>query len=224
MKEVDMAKVIYKKHRANQQAVILESAENLFIQKGIGNVTVSDISKSARITKPTIYNYFPNKEDIATEIFRNISRGWAQRHAREVWNQSGNGYEMIELFMKSHFEYLFANTREASFVAEFNHLYAKEWSVEKAHVVIDENLSADREHLHATILKGQEDGSLRDDIDPRTMEAMIFNFISGMMSRIGEFGNKIDLEFNVDNQELFTNIYKMFLIGLKMENRTNEKF
>ncbi len=212
-----MPKIVYKKHRANQQALILETAEELFTRKGIDDVTINDITKSARITKPTIYNYFASKEDIATEIFRTISRGWAERNAREVWNQAGNGYEMVELFITSHFNYLFEHIKEASFVAEFNHLYAKQWTVEQAHIVIDETLSSDKDALLAVLGRGQEDGSIRDDIDPVTMEAMIFNYVSAMVSRLGEFGAKIGQEFEVNDQELFTKINRMFLIGLKPE-------
>ncbi len=214
-----MAKIVYSKHRANQQAMILESAENLFIEKGIDAVSINDISKNARITKPTIYNYFTNKEGMATEIFRTISKGWAERNAREVWNQEGNGYEMVVLFVKGHMDYIFDNLQEARFVAEFNHLYAKELSVEETHILIEENLSVDRENLHAVILRGQKDGSLRDDIDAMTLEAMVFNFVSALISRIGEFGAKIGQEFNVDNRELFSNIYRVFLLGLKGQDR-----
>ena len=57
-----MATGQYTKHRQNQRETILNEAEDLFIKKGIEQVTISDITKIARITRPTVYQYFSSKE------------------------------------------------------------------------------------------------------------------------------------------------------------------
>jgi len=44
------------------------SCQNLFMQKDINNVTISEIAKTAGIGKGTVYEYFKNKEDIVFEI------------------------------------------------------------------------------------------------------------------------------------------------------------
>ncbi len=44
----------------------------------------SDIALGSRLTRATVYKYFPNKEAIAGEICKGIARGWAERNKLEV--------------------------------------------------------------------------------------------------------------------------------------------
>jgi AcrR family transcriptional regulator len=52
---------IYANHRENQREWILEVAENLFIEKGIEKVTIADIATASRLTRATLYRYFPGQ-------------------------------------------------------------------------------------------------------------------------------------------------------------------
>jgi AcrR family transcriptional regulator len=210
-----MSTNIYANHRENQKEWILEVAEDLFIQKGIELVTIGDIAKASRLTRATIYKYFSNKEQIAQEIFLSVTKGWRDRNEREVWSFQGTGYQRLEKFVTSFFDYLFQNPRETSFVAELNYLYAKQWSAEMFANTMLENLQEDRQFVFNSIQMGMKDGSLRTDIDPELMLAAFFNFISGTFSRLGEMGDKVEKEFGMDTQIIFTKICRIFLDGLK---------
>ncbi|MDD3570510.1 MAG: TetR/AcrR family transcriptional regulator [Lachnospiraceae bacterium] len=48
--------------------IILETAEKLFLEKGIKQTTMDDISKAADYSKSTIYVYFKSKEEIYNHI------------------------------------------------------------------------------------------------------------------------------------------------------------
>lgn len=48
------------------------SCKELFIKKGINNVTISEVAKTAGIGKGTVYEYFKNKEDIVFEIVETL--------------------------------------------------------------------------------------------------------------------------------------------------------
>lgn len=206
---------IYANHRENQREWILEVAENLFIQKGIEKVTIADIAKAARLTRATLYRYFATKEQMAEEIFKIVIRGWWERDERAVWGLTGTGYQQVEQFVTTHFDHLLNNSREARFVAEFNYLYAKEWSVEIMRQLLTENLEEERQLLLNSIRQGQQDGSIRTDIDPELLLAAIFNFNSGMLSRLGEMGDKIEDEYGLSVHAIFSQVCRMFLDGLK---------
>ncbi len=210
-----MANGVYTNHRENQREWILNVAEDLFIQKGIEKVTLSDITQATRLTRPTLYNYFSSKEQMAQEIFKIVTRGWVERDEREVWSIPGSGYEKIERFINSHFTYLFQNLRESRFIAEFNYLYAKEWSVEQGMKLFAETLESERQNLFASVRAGQADGSLRGDIQAELMLAVILNFNSGMMSRLGELGDKVEGEYGMNVQTIFEQVSRVFLDGLK---------
>jgi|PlaIllAssembly_1097288.scaffolds.fasta_scaffold258209_1 AcrR family transcriptional regulator len=205
----------YTNHRENQREGILEVAEDLFIQRGIEQITIGEIAKASRLTRATIYKYFTNKEQIAQEIFKTITKVWRDRNEREVWGYQGTGYERLEKFITVFFGYLFQNPRETSFVAELNYLYAKQWSAEMFTSTMLENLQEDRQFVLNSIRMGIEDGSLRADIDPDLMLAAFFNFISGTFSRLGEMGDKVEKEFGHSSQAIFSQICRIFLDGLK---------
>jgi AcrR family transcriptional regulator len=210
-----MATNIYVNHRENQREWILEAAEDLFIQKGIEQVTIGSIAEASRLTRATIYKYFSHKEQMAQEIFKSVTKSWRDRNEREVWSYQGTGYERLEKFITVFFGYLFQNPRETSFVAELNYLYAKQWSAEEFTSTMLENLQEDRQFVLDSIHKGIEDGSLRADIDPDLMLAAFFNFISGTLSRLGEMGDKVEKEFGHSSQAIFSQICRIFLDGLK---------
>lgn len=212
-----MANNVYTAHRENQRELILEVAEDLFVKNGIEQVTIKSLAKASRLTRATIYNYYANKEEIAQEIFRTITKSWRERNEREAWNFQGTGYERLENFLTKFFDYLFQNPREASFVAELNYLYAKHWSAEVFVETMLVNLSQDREYVLECIHLGMEDGSLRKDIDPELMLAAFFNFLSGTINRLGEMGDKLAVEYGMGAKTIFTQIYRIFLDGIKAE-------
>ncbi len=43
---------------------IIEKAESIFEEKGYSNTTIEEIASAAKISKPTLYNYFSGKDDI----------------------------------------------------------------------------------------------------------------------------------------------------------------
>ena len=56
----------------------------LLLEKGMKNLTITEIAKTAGIGKGTIYDYFSNKEEIVFEIIRNF----IENHHHNLLNQS----------------------------------------------------------------------------------------------------------------------------------------
>lgn len=210
-----MSQGIYENHRENQREWILKVSQDLFIQNGIEKTSISAIAKAARLTRATLYNYFPSKEDIAHEIFKLITSRWEERNHAEVWNTTGTGFELIERFITSHINHLTENLEEARFGADFNHLYAKEWSVDVMKNLLTDVLEGERVRLLECIRNGQEDGSIRRDMDAYHILSTIFNFMSAITDRLGAFGTKIELEYDISLHTMMHNICRIFLDGLK---------
>jgi AcrR family transcriptional regulator len=62
------------RERKKQQTrqLLWETARHLFIERGFENVTVAEIARAADVSEPTVFNYFPRKEDLVfsgMEIF-----------------------------------------------------------------------------------------------------------------------------------------------------------
>lgn len=65
-----MPKIVDKEQKRKDIAL---SCKELFLQKGINQLTISEVAKTAGIGKGTVYEYFENKEDIIFEIVNILS-------------------------------------------------------------------------------------------------------------------------------------------------------
>jgi AcrR family transcriptional regulator len=55
--------------KAQTRQRIADVATPMFIERGFDNVTVSEIAEAADVSKVTVFNYFPRKEDIFFDRF-----------------------------------------------------------------------------------------------------------------------------------------------------------
>jgi TetR/AcrR family acrAB operon transcriptional repressor len=63
---------------------IAVACTELLLEKGIKNLTITEIAKTAGIGKGTVYDYFGNKEEIVFEIIRNF----IEKHHQNLLSQS----------------------------------------------------------------------------------------------------------------------------------------
>lgn len=59
-----------KQPRFDKRQAILDTALQLFIEKGYLETKISDIAEAAGIAKGSVYGYFPSKEELFTELLR----------------------------------------------------------------------------------------------------------------------------------------------------------
>ena len=52
-----------------RKELIIDAAEELFIESGFEKTTMDNIAEKAEYTKPTLYKYFKNREDIKKKNF-----------------------------------------------------------------------------------------------------------------------------------------------------------
>ncbi|MEU1082692.1 TetR family transcriptional regulator [Streptomyces sp. NPDC005908] len=69
-----------KKQRTHD--AIADAAVSLFLERGFDRVSVNDIAAAAEISKPTLFRYFPTKEDLVLHRFKD-HQGEAARVVRD---------------------------------------------------------------------------------------------------------------------------------------------
>ena len=79
---VDQMAIKVDKDRKRRDIAI--ACTELLLEKGMKNLTITEIAKTAGIGKGTIYDYFSNKEEIVFEIIRNF----IEKHHHNLLNQS----------------------------------------------------------------------------------------------------------------------------------------
>ena len=85
----------------SKREAVLKTAAQLFLEKSYRRTSLNDVAKRLNITKPALYHYFHNKEDILLGCY-----GWGTRlieeSLSEITGHCGTGLEKVEVFIRSY--------------------------------------------------------------------------------------------------------------------------
>jgi TetR/AcrR family transcriptional regulator len=144
---------------------LLDAAEDIFLRKGFGNSSLSEIARRAGITKSLIHHYFGSKEGLWREVKTRRFMHYATRQMEML--QTGQATaELMKDSMALYFDFLRRNPQIVRILA---------WMFLEQDQ--KECLDLDRELIAEGVEKTRESqqlGFLRDDIDPRFI---VFVFI-----------------------------------------------
>jgi AcrR family transcriptional regulator len=218
MSDIQKSSKIYHSHRENQRERILEVAERLLIQKGIDNVSLSEIARETRMTRATLYEYFPNKQEMAWAIFQKIMEDIYVAHASDLSLPQGNGFQRLENFMGMLVGLLETHPEHLRFIVEFNTLYAREGNPAR----VRQGWAGGYDMLTQIIREGKTDGSLRQDLNPDLLAAALLNLTAGMNSRFALLGELIHEEYGQPVQDMYREICRAFLRGIQSSVSSQE--
>ncbi|HLV36427.1 MAG TPA: helix-turn-helix domain-containing protein [Spirillospora sp.] len=81
------------------RALLLETAQRLFAEQGLENVSMSAIAEAAGVGKGTLYRHFKNKADLAYELLDQDQRDLQTRALRRFQNQ-GSPLDDLRWFLE----------------------------------------------------------------------------------------------------------------------------
>jgi AcrR family transcriptional regulator len=88
-----MSSGLRERKKTQTRAAIIEAARTLFAEHGFDSVTVDDVANAAQVSKKTVFNYFPTKEDL---VFTRTDERTAALLA--AVNARSEGQSLIEAF------------------------------------------------------------------------------------------------------------------------------
>ena len=80
---------------------VLQTAAQLFLEKSYGRTSMNDVAERLKITKPALYHYFRNKEEILLECYR-VGTGMIEEILNGIAAHCGTGVEKVEAFIHSY--------------------------------------------------------------------------------------------------------------------------
>jgi AcrR family transcriptional regulator len=86
---------------ATKREAVLQTAAQLFLEKSYGRTSLNDVADRLNITKPALYHYFRNKEEILLECYR-LGTGLIEEILNDIASQYGTGLEKVEAFIYSY--------------------------------------------------------------------------------------------------------------------------
>jgi len=147
---------------------ILEAAEILFAERGFDAVSMSAIAKLAKTSKPNIYHHFKNKSELYLAILKTAVQR-ASGLLDELEEAPGTFRQRLAGFSAGQLENIVAHGRSTQLVLR----EALSGNSERGRDIANYMVSEVFNRLVAMVRHGQQEGELRDDIDPTLAAFMI---------------------------------------------------
>jgi len=144
---------------ASKREAVLQTAAELFLEKSYSRTSLNDVAERLKITKPALYYYFRNKEEILLECYR-LGTGLIGEILNEIAARCGTGLEKVKAFV-----YSYANVMTMNFGRCVMRLDEGDLSSEALTEVRRHKRRIDR-RLRSFIQEGIEDGSI-SQCDPK---------------------------------------------------------
>src|SRR5271169_1774545 len=84
-----------------KREAVLKTAAQLFLEKSYGRTSLNDVAKRLKVTKPALYHYFHNKEEILLGCYR-WGTALIETHLNKIAVLYGTGLEKVESFIDSY--------------------------------------------------------------------------------------------------------------------------
>ncbi|MBN9552767.1 MAG: TetR family transcriptional regulator [Alphaproteobacteria bacterium] len=88
-----------KRDRAVKREAVLHAAVQAFNRKGFHATSLDEVAASLNVTKPTIYHYFANKDEILFECVR-LGLDGIRVAAETVERNGGSGFDRLKALMR----------------------------------------------------------------------------------------------------------------------------
>jgi len=92
-----------------KREAVLQTAAHLFLEKSYSRTSMNDVAERLNITKPALYHYFANKEEILLECYR-LGSAMIEEILNDIASHCGTGLEKVEAFI-----YSYANVMTVNF-------------------------------------------------------------------------------------------------------------
>lgn len=166
-----------KKQGSNEKRErILEGALRAFAKKGFYNTRISEVAAEAGVADGTIYLYFKNKDDVLISLFEDRMEWLIERLTNELQGPEGDLETKIRALIHLHFQLAVDEPDLAEFITvelRQSSKFVKEYNNPKFY----DYLSI----LHEMIVKGQDDGIVRSDVDARLVSRMLFGALDEVL-------------------------------------------
>jgi AcrR family transcriptional regulator len=138
---------------ATKREAVLKTAAHLFLENGYARTSMNDVADRLNITKPALYHYFRNKEEILIECYR-LGTGLIEEILNDIATHCGTGLAKVEAFI-----YSYANVMTINFGRCVMRLDDADLSRDALSEVRNYKRKIDR-RLRSFIQEGIDDGTI----------------------------------------------------------------
>lgn len=186
------------------RAAILDAAEQLLLQRGVAETSMTEVARKARVTKSLIHHYFGSKDALWTEVKRRRFKGYVDDQLEELTPAVEGAPASAEAVLQASIERFF---RFLSRNPDTVRLFARMWL--EGDATLDD---LDRQVTMAgvdAIRCAQQAGQVRADVDPLHVIGVF------ACASLGWFGFRhVSSEATADRDEAFLrDLVRIFFRG-----------
>jgi len=166
-------------HAARRREEILAAAATVFDANGYAQTTMDAVAAEAGVAKGSLYNYFPSKHDLFTEVFR---AGLAEDEevAEAVLLEPVSAGEKLNKYIDNWFSRLEHYRRIGGLILEFWANAARDTRRGDMSGMFQEIYARWRGRIAAIIQEGVASGEFREDIDVKAGAVLISSLLDGL--------------------------------------------
>jgi AcrR family transcriptional regulator len=170
------------REKERKKQSILESAEELILEKGLDNLNMDEVAERAEVSKGSVYHYFNNKTDLVLGIC-NKATNMLSKQISDVLTKDIPGIEMVYTigatflnFVRDHPEFFrsmrfFDNLKDTGQLGESKHVQ-----------MCQSNMNTSFTSMVRAIQVGMQDGSINSSYDAKELAVLLWSTSHGLVN------------------------------------------
>ena len=196
---------------------ILESAMDIFYEKGYSKTTFDEIAKRINLTKGAVYWYFRNKPDIVAALINDF----VQKHIKRLEEfRAGKEEENLDILadmMLLAYHQMKKNPLEYKFI--FFITCQMEWSeaiLVKIRPLVEQTSEISRKLMTDTLLKLKKNKKIKEDTDVEKITEILQAMWMGLLE------NYLAKRMTLDFEQIVRQGFNLIFNSIKTEGVNNE--
>lgn len=186
------------RERRIRENEIIEAAKSIFARDGYESASMNEIAKVAEFSKRTLYQYFKDKDDlyltVALQVYNSILE-----HLEKFEPTKKTGYEIVQEILEGYYEFYIKNESVFTIIYDIGKVRQRTDNSK-----VNEFLKADKiifEMLEENLRKGQEDGSIRKEIDVTSTTRSLIFLVTGFFNQLTITGQSYSKHIQMDTKK-----------------------
>ncbi len=195
-----------KNNGPNTREAILDAAEELFVDKGFSETSMSRISRKARVTKSLIHHHFGSKDNLWSEVKKRRFTQYSKPQFNLFAKQNPD-VDDVQDAMKEYFHFLKENPGFVRLML---------WSIiehDSRQRDLQDKLSIVGVEM---IQEAQKSGNLRSDVDPRSLMVMIYGLVLNWFQAKDEYFQWLGMDpaAGIEDDDYLADVIKILFEGV----------
>lgn len=211
-----------KREKEQRKTQIIKSGEKLFLKKGLGNTTMSEIAKACELSKGTLYLYFRSKEELYLTIMLKAMSILYEMMKKNTENIQASP-EKFRAIGEAYLEYYNKYPNHFNIITRFvdHNLLADKPEIKE---VLDEIFKVNNqvwELITRIIVEGIKKGYFNIKVDPMELAIIMWTSSNGMIQFMDHLKNEEPhsedgafMPFNLNGEDMLRKTWKLIVDGI----------